>query len=261
MSLALAARGPRRSAWAASTRALVAALAALVLVLFARSALAYTPPSIEGHITDLTGELSGPERNGLEQRLERVRRTSGNEIAVLLLPSLGDETIEDVAFTTFNAWKLGQKGADNGVLLVVALREHRVRIETGKGTEGALTDLQSSDIIQQRIAPLLRQNRYADAIASGTDAIDEVLRTGGVSSAPAAKKAPAASGWTIVLFVLLFLVVIFLRIVFGGGGGGGFSSGGGWSTGGWSGGGGFGGGGGFSGGGGSSGGGGASGSW
>lgn len=237
-----------------AVRALAAALVAVVLALVARPALAYQPPVIEGHVTDLTGKLSMPDRNALEQRLESERRASGNEIAVLLIPSLGDDTIEDVAYSTFNAWKLGQKGKDNGVLLVLALAEHRVRIETGKGTEGALTDLQASDIIQNDIAPRMKQERYREAIEAGTDAIAAALRQGGVS-APGGQAAQGhVSIWQVVLIVLILLVFIFLRLVFGGGG----SSGGGWSSGGggWSGG-----GGGFSGGGGSSGGGGASGGW
>src|SRR6185503_6999677 len=104
-------------------------------------------------------------------------------------PSLDGEAIEDVAFATFNEWKLGKKGADNGVLLVIAPAERRVRIETGKGVGGDLTDLQSNDIIRKDIAPLLKEDRFHDAIASGATAIAEALRPG---AAPRPQQAPPA---------------------------------------------------------------------
>jgi len=96
-------------------------------------AAAYVPPPIDGHVTDRAGKLSASEKADLEQRLEGVNRATSAEIAVLILPSLDGQTIEDVAYGTFNGWQLGKKGKDNGVLLVIAVQEHRVRIETGKG--------------------------------------------------------------------------------------------------------------------------------
>jgi uncharacterized protein len=150
--------------------ALVATLTLAFALAFASSErvaeAAYTPPPIQGHVNDLAGKLSAGEKADLEQRLEAVNQSNGAEIAVLILPALPDgETIEDVAYGAFNGWKHGKKGTDNGVLLVIAVAEHRVRIETGKGVEGQLTDLQTQDIIQHQIsAP--RSSRTTSTTAS-----------------------------------------------------------------------------------------------
>src|SRR6185436_945485 len=100
--------------------------------------------------------------------------------------SLEGETIDDIAYKTFNAWGVGQKGKDNGVLLVIAPNERKVRIETGLGVGGALTDLQSNDIIRQVIAPKLKDNRFFEAIDQGTNAIAEAL----IKGTPGGEKAP-----------------------------------------------------------------------
>lgn len=243
----------------ASLVRLASVVAAVAALFFAKAALAYVPPAIEGHVTDKAFKLNGEDDRFLEQKLEAIRQADGSEIAVLLIPSVGDETIEDIAFTTFNAWKLGQKGVDNGVLVVIAPDDRKVRIETGKGAGGALTDLQANDVIRRVIGPLLKQDRFRDAIAEGADAIDKALREGGVAGkppAPGAGKANHVPTPVIVLVVVVMMLLLFARSRRGGGGGGGggggfwMSGGGGGGGGDWGGGGGGGGDGGFSGGGG-----------
>ena len=162
-----------RAASRPGLRALLALGCLVVGLLFfvARPALAYAPPPIQGHVTDLAGKLSASEKADLEQRLEGENQSSGAELAVLIVPSLQGETIEDVTYATFNAWKLGKQGKDNGVLLAIAVAERRVRIETGKGVEGQLTDLQTQDIIQQRIGPALKEDRFYDGVRAGMEAI------------------------------------------------------------------------------------------
>ncbi len=158
-----------RAAW-------FALVACLALVLGARSSLAaFAVPPIQGHVTDTAGVLKPEDRIELEQKLADDMARSGAEIAVFVVGSLDGQSIEDVAYTTFNTWRVGRASLDNGVLLVIAPRERRIRIETGKGVGGVLTDLQASDIIEHRIAPRLREGRYRDAIADGTDAIAESL--------------------------------------------------------------------------------------
>src|SRR3954470_683655 len=123
-------------------RSVVAALALAICFIAAR-AWAFTPPPLEGQVTDTAGRLSPDDREALETKLERIRRETGHEIVVFVAGDTGGEPIENVAYDTFNQWKVGQKKFDNGVLLVVVPSERRVRIETGKGVGGALTDLQS----------------------------------------------------------------------------------------------------------------------
>jgi len=230
----------------------LAALACIALLLAAPGArAAFVVPPIQGHVTDTAGVLSPGDRADLEQRLTQWMDRKGVEIGVFVVGSLEGETIEDVAYKTFNSWRIGRDKLDNGVLLVIAAKEHRIRIETGKGIGGELTDLQASDIIQSRIAPRLREGRFHDAIADGSDAIAAAL---GSTQTPAEQPAPTYVPYVViaffVLFVLLRLFLVGGRPFFfwgGGGGGGGFRGGGG--------------GGGYSGGGGRSGGGGASGGW
>src|SRR5829696_4307836 len=156
-------------------RALLPLLLVLAALLHPRLALAFVPPPIQGHITDTAGKLSASDRSELEAKLAAVEASTGNELAVFLCGSLEGEAIEDVAYVTFNTWQLGKKGADNGVLLVIAPNERRIRIETGKGVGGALTDLESNEIIRDKIGPLLKQDRFKDAIAAGTDGIADAL--------------------------------------------------------------------------------------
>ncbi len=144
---------------------------AVALLVAPRAALAFTPPPLEGRVTDLTRTLTGDEKATLETQLATVEQGSTVQIAVLVLSSLGGETIEDVGYTTARAWRLGQKGKDNGVLLVIATGDRRVRIEVGKGLEGTLTDLQANDIIRSRIGPELKAGRLYQGIYAGITGI------------------------------------------------------------------------------------------
>ncbi|WP_437600396.1 TPM domain-containing protein [Sorangium sp. So ce590] len=239
----------------------VAAAVALVCALVVRPALAdFTPPQLTGHVVDTSGRLGPSDLLYLDKKLDRIRRQTGFEIVAFVAGSLEGETIEDVAYEAFNTWQLGQRGADNGVLLVIAPSERRVRIETGKGVGGALTDLQSNDIIRQTINPLLRQDRFRDAIDRGTTEIARTLIAGtpeqerrpapGTQPAPT-PVSPIKIGVTLVAIVAALLLALispafrwFLwfalqALLFrggrgggGGGGGSGFGGGGGGRSGG-----------------------------
>jgi len=250
-------------------------LGATLLLLAAGTARAYPVPKQTDYVTDTAGALTQAELTDLDDQLGAYERRTSNQIFVLVTASLQGEPIEDVGWQLMQAWKPGQKGKDNGVILVISTGDRRIRIETGKGVGGNLTDLQSNDIIRQRIAPLMREGRVHDAILSGVLAIEEALSgpaPGAAQAPPQPSPRPAPQAPIVVppllelcfcLFVL-FVVVSLLRGVsrrtrrgtFWGGGGWG---GGGWGGGGWGGGGGGdGGGSGFSGGGGGEGGGGGS---
>jgi uncharacterized protein len=215
--------------------------AALAVLLASLPAQAYTPPPIAGHVTDTAGKLTPQQVADLDHRLHLFREATGFEIAVFLVPSLHGETIEDVAYGTFHTWALGQKGQDNGVLLVIAPTERRVRIETGKGVEGALTDLQANDIIRQKIGPFLKQDEFYLGIRSGTEAIEHALAP---TYAPAGEVAPPpppppvgyssrpTSGFGTFCLILAVIVILILLRSRGGGGGGFYLGGGGWGGGG-----------------------------
>jgi uncharacterized protein len=221
---------------------LFAAALTLFALLFAFPArAAFTPPPLTGHIVDTAGKLSADESGELDRKLERIRQRTGFDIVAFVTGSLEGEEIEDVAYKAYNAWKLGQKGADNGVLLVIAPAERRVRIETGKGAGGALTDLQTNDIIRNNINPLLQQDRFYEAIDQGTKAIARTLVEGTPGNEPPKPEARAppslltigvAIGLGLLVIILAivsptFRSILFFFLLFGRGGGGGFGGGGG----------------------------------
>ncbi|HZW90865.1 MAG TPA: TPM domain-containing protein [Myxococcaceae bacterium] len=230
-------------------------LCATLLLLVAGSARAFNVPKQTDYVTDTAGKLSAAELTDLNNRIGDYERKSTNQIFVLVTPSLDGEPIEDVGYQLIQTWHPGQKGKDNGVVLIIATGERRIRIETGKGVGGELTDLQSNDIIRRRIAPLMRQDRVHDAILAGVDGIAEALsgnattpRQPGQRPVGAPQQAPVTlPHWFDVCFwgFVLFVVVMLLlrasrhprrRTYWGGppfiGGGGWGGGGGGWGGGG-----------------------------
>jgi uncharacterized protein len=221
------------------------------------------PELWSGHVHDEAHILSEGLVAQLEQRLKTHEDSTSNQIAVLIIPSLEGEVMEEYTLRVAETWKLGTKNNDNGVLLFIAIDDKKVRIEVGEGLEGALTDATSNQIIRNEIAPHFRQGDYDGGVAAAVDGIISAIK--GEYHAEAQRDTnPKRRGFPFlsILGIILFIIIVSLRNR--GGRGGGWSSGTGWYGGGFGGGGGGwggGGGGGFSGGGGGFSGGGSSGSW
>ena len=221
-------------------------------------------PSLNGtHVLDEAGILSPEVKASLEFMIQKHEDSTGNQLLVVTIPGLEGNEISMYANEAYNHYKLGQKGTDNGVLLVVAHGDRKVRIEVGYGLEGALPDALCGRIIQREIIPRFKEGDFDGGVSNGVMAILQAIQ--GTYTAPEESDGRLPSGLSLGI-VIFFMVLIVLIGSLGrkGGGGGGYVGrggyyGGGWSGGGWSGGGG---GGGWSGGGGGfSGGGGAGGSW
>jgi uncharacterized protein len=152
--------------------------ARLVLVVVclaaATAAWALDVPALTGRIVDHAQILPADLVASLSQDLEAHERKTGHQVAVLILPSLEGEPLEPFSHRVATAWALGRKGVDDGVLLLVALRERKVRLEVGYGLEGTLTDVQSARIIRHHIVPYFRAGEMPGGIAAGVRAI---LRT------------------------------------------------------------------------------------
>jgi uncharacterized protein len=258
------------------SRVFGAALVLLVLASVAAAALKVPAPPVR-RINDYAGALSGADRERLEQKLIERERGSSNQVVVAIFRSLEGESLEDFSIRLAQAWRIGQKGLDNGAILLVFLDDRKMRIEVGYGLEPTLTDAIASSIIRDVIAPRFREGRIADGIGAGLDAIDQAIAGTYQRPAPGpragARRSAVNSYWTLLLLLVLFggLLWVIIPALFAsaaarrsgwmggpsgwGGGFGGPYVGGGWSGGGGSS------GGGFSGGGGGFGGGGASGSW
>jgi uncharacterized protein len=229
-------------------------------------------------VNDYAGLLAPAERERLEALLTERERASGTQMAIAVFRSLEGESLEDVANALFQKWRLGQKGLDNGVLLVVFVQDRKLRLEVGYGLEAVLPDAEAGQIIREAISPRFREQRYAAGLEAAVMAVYARIAPSGPRSpaqreAESRRRRQSESGGTARLY-LLFLALAALTIgglaweashqrgYTAGRRGWGSSGPGGWYGGGWGGGGGGGSsGGGFSGGGGSSGGGGASGSW
>lgn len=227
---------------------------------------AAVPPLGRSHIIDQAGMLDASTESMLEATIQQEEDSSSSQMVVLTIPSLEGEDIEGFALRAFKTYKLGQKGKDNGVLLVVALQERKVRIEVGYGLEGALPDALCGRIITKDIIPYFKSGNYEQGIVNGVHSVISAIH--GEYTADPSGRGFTFKSWHLVIIILI--IVIILSIVLpksGSGGGGTWYSGGyyggrGWGGGswgggggGWSGGGGWGGGGGgFSGGGGASGG-------
>jgi uncharacterized protein len=257
--------------WLRSPAALLSALLAGLLIGAAFAASSFPP--LTGRVVDSAHILSAVTAADLERKLADLEQKSGIQLVVATVPSLDGQEIEPYANALFRAWKLGEAKQNNGVLLLVAPKERRVRIEVGYGLEGTLTDAVSSIIISNAIGPRFKAGDFNGGVTRGVDDIITALTTDSAEWKPKPVDTRAEHDASLLdtlapFLIFLFILFVFSRIARRGGGnvvfiptgtggfGGGFRGGGGGGFGG-----GFDGGGGFSGGGGSSGGGGASGGW
>lgn len=256
------------------------AVLALLLILWAGAACALDLPPLTGRVVDGAGLLRPEDKAALAETLKAHEDKTTDQVVVATVPSLQGTSVEDFANRLFRAWGLGTKARNNGVLLLVAPTERKVRIEVGYGLEGALTDALTKVIIASAVAPKFKAGDFPGGIRAGIDGILGILSGDAAEWQRRAEVREDSGGGLDPVLVLILLVVVgfvLVRLLTGGGGpgrphrrssgnwivvpgppGGGFGGG---LGGGFGGGGSFGGGGGFSGGGGSSGGGGASGDW
>ena len=180
-------------------------------------------PALSARVTDLTNTLSASERQALESKLAAWETQTGNQLAVLMLPSTKPEAIASYAIRVAEAWKIGHKGKDNGAVFLIAKDDRKNRIEVGYGLEGVLTDVTSRRILAETVAPYFRNGQFAQGIDAGVDQIIAVVNKGEpLPDAPAVQPQQRRSGGGIpfdMIFILLFVVVpvigSILRRIFG----------------------------------------------
>jgi uncharacterized protein len=174
-------------------------------------------PPLKTRVTDLAGTLSAGERDALEAKLAAFEARKGAQIAVLIVGTTRPEEIEQYSIRVVDAWKLGRDKPDDGALLLIAMQDKALRIEVGRGLEGALTDLVSNRIIDETITPRFREGDFAAGISAGVDRMIAVV-DGEELPPPDAhwKEGPKDLGNFVPL---LFFIVIFvsgiLRAIFG----------------------------------------------
>jgi uncharacterized protein len=178
-------------------------------------------PPLASRVTDLTNTLSAPERQALESKLADWEARTSNQLVVLMVSTTTPEPIEEYSLRVAEAWKIGQKGKDNGAIFLIAKDDKRMRIEVAYGFEGVLTDVTARRIIGETVAPYFKQGQFAQGINAGVDRIIEVIGKGEPLPAESSAKrvAPRHSfdygNLFIILLVAVPVVGTILRSIFG----------------------------------------------
>lgn len=211
-------------------------LAATVLVLCCIGATAMAemktpaPPASGSYVVDQVGVLSQDQRQQIDSLLRELDQKTGAQLAVAVVSSLDGYPVEDYALATLRQWGLGDKKKNNGMLLLVAPREKKARIEVGYGLEGVMNDAKAGALLDQYALPFFRQDRYGDGIQATIYKMAQItageynVKLTGVSSAPARPRKQGISMSEIIL--LLIILYVFFGVGGGKGGGGGWYFGG-----------------------------------
>jgi uncharacterized protein len=190
------------------------ALLALLLI-FAwtwATAILPIPERPDGWVTDRTGTLSKDQIAQLERKLAEFEKETTNQIVVVLLPSLEGGSLEDFSIRLAEKWKVGQKGKNNGVILLIFKKDRRIRIEVGYGLEGALPDALAGEIIRREIAPRFREGHYYEGIQRGLDAIMAATR-GEYRASPRGKDSSSERFSAILFFFFFFFTIVTLSLI------------------------------------------------
>ena len=143
---------------------------------FSSTALALDVPPLRARVNDLAGLLPPERQAALEDRLARYENETSHQIVLLTVPSLQGEPIEDFSIRVADAWKIGHKGLDNGIIVLIAKEDRKARIEVGRGLEGTVPDVVASRILRDRVFPLFQAGREADGVDAGMDALMAAAR-------------------------------------------------------------------------------------
>lgn len=199
-----------------------------------------TIPPPRGYVSDYAGVISRQWEEKITAVIEALKRSTGAEVGILTVDSTAGIPISDYAFQVFEAWGVGEKGKDNGVLIVVAVKDRQLFIATGYGVESVLPDGKVGEIRDTYLVPYFRQGKFGEGLFAATGEIARILSGGKISvenlpPAPAKRTKPLSRGkallLTILFFVIFFSLISLFRgpfIFFGGPfiGGGGFGGGG-----------------------------------
>jgi uncharacterized protein len=171
------------------------------------------------HVTDYTATLSSNNIFALNQKLANYEEKTTNQIAVLIIQSLEGDNLEDYSIRLADKWKIGQKGKDNGVILLVVKKDRRLRIEVGYGLEHLITDSKSGSIVRNTIIPLLRENKFFEGINNGIDDIIKTIspdsyRIKGTPTTNTSHKPHWIVRYIVIIALSPFIVIVIICIIF-----------------------------------------------
>jgi uncharacterized protein len=174
-------------------------------------------PALTERVTDLTGTLSAEDRAALTASLASLEKDKGAQIVIVLLPTTQPESIEQFGIRLAETWKIGRKGVDDGVIVIVAKDDRRMRIEVGYGLEGAIPDAIAKRIVAEQMAPRFRTGDFAGGLRATVDALDKVIR-GEALPAPAKASTPpsgADPGDSLTFLLIVLFMGGAIRSMFG----------------------------------------------
>jgi len=186
-------------------KTLILTPAMLVVLLVATSAMALEVPPYKGYVNDLAGMMSPQARQTLEAQLTQLAKSDSTQVAVLTIPSLEGDDINEFSIRVTDAWKIGQKGHNNGVLLLVSQGDRKVRIEVGYGLEGVLTDVLSAQIIMDVIGPRFKAGDFDGGFLNGVGAIAGAVR-GEYKAAPAKKRSGRRGALPFIVIPMILII-------------------------------------------------------
>lgn len=161
-------------------------------------------PPLDSPVVDVTGTLDAAQKQALEQQALALQQRKGSQLQVLIVPTTQPEDIAQYAIRVMEQWRLGRKGVDDGVLLLVARDDRRVRIEPGYGLEGAIPDAVANRVIQEYLVPYFRQNDYAGGITAATGVLVGLI-DGEALPAPVASNRTGGNGGDGVFFIAVLI--------------------------------------------------------
>jgi len=183
-----------------------------LLAVFSNTALAfYSLGKPTGFVNDYTNTLTAQEKQNLENKLSNFEKETSNEISIAIIPSLKEDNIENFAVKLFEEWGIGKKGEDNGVLVLVAMEDRKMRIEVGYGLEGDLTDAQSYWIINNEMKPAFREGKFYEGLDSATNKIIDATKGVEIPSDKESKSYSAMDLFWVLSFVFLWVSSILAR--------------------------------------------------
>lgn len=173
--------------------------------------MAFDVPVNDGFVTDDAGLLTTDQEQGLEREIQNYAKETSNQIAILIISSLGDTPIEDVSLEVARAWGIGQKEKNNGILLLISRDDRQVRLEVGYGLEGVIPDIIAKGIIDRDITPNFREAQYAQGLHEALDALKKHI--GGEYTAE--RYTQESSGFAFgPFFVFIFVIGLQVLIAF-----------------------------------------------
>lgn len=168
-------------------------------------------PKLSGQIVDQTGLLDTHEKIQLINRMAALEKEKGSQIALLILPSTKPETIEQYSMRVADAWEIGRKKIDDGVLMIIALDDRKIRIETGYGLEGAIPDAKANQIIENIMRPAFRAKNFFHGIDQGMLSIERLIRGEPLPEPSAPSNPMGTTDWMSLLFFLsVFLLPLLM---------------------------------------------------